>query len=581
MKRPVKKLISFLCASAMFCNVPLLPSISSDEVFYIVKQIGNDYHAMLRGTNQSIYINSTLETATGGTQLVVIGDDGEKQLIPLDEGIQGIYPYSTSTMTQYKFLSPTFASYSFNFCDSTYQLIADQQNFIVGTSDGKYALMDGQSNIVSAHYDSLLYLGKGFYAVNFNIPDGDGVGMITADGTVVIAPNKNIESLSLTSDGEKLIIHSVNGAYFADLQGNPISETYADIREGTMSEWGIGFSKGYSEYQGHNSNIYRFKNQEGYYALSFGGTVPQTPYLESYYSDRYSDPNSSEGYSVRIYGLNSDYDTEVCYDLNGNQFSVTPDPESESYPLYKTYYDRDTHSLMKGQDVIFTFPEETSWAYIYQLDDKVYYIAQSSGYFTVYNSNFEIIQPKIEGTASRDMWFYAYTDNGTRYGTFDPENAEQPILVEPVYQTYYRLNDEYWYAMEDNAISFLSNKGEFIRKIEGNYTLNSNYSESVILNGINEDGTPHSIVYDLTTDSIVYEQTGIYDKISDVIDNMMVVTDYDEEDPLLWDRNSTYRQGVVNMDDTEIIPLTDQFRLSLDSSRKRSSSFGTPKYINQ
>ncbi len=562
MKRPVKKFLSFLCASAMLCNVPLLPSDASDGT-YFAKQIGDGYNVMLRGANQSIYIrNGTLETATGGTQLVVIGDNGEKRLISLDEGIHGIYPYSSSTMVEYKFLSPTDSVYGFNYYDSSYQLTVDQQATIVGIGNNKYALMDMDGNIISNSYDSLIYLGKGFYATNF---DSKPLSVIASDGTEVIPPNERIISLYLTADGEKFLIHSEDGDYFADLAGNPISDVYPEIMESFYRER-LDFWSEEASFQSHNSQIYRFRNENHYYSISFGGTAPQTEFCEYFYSGTYSDPNSDTGYSTYICGTTyGETRSEIYYDLNGNQFSGNPVDKSSG-----VYYSYSNHGFVDNDgNVVIELPEDVSFAYSFELNDKIYYAAQMSGYFMVYDSSYQLIQPKIEGRLYNSYaknWFYVSSEDGAKlYGTFDPENTTNPIIVEPAYEDYYSLDNGYWYAKKDDKVAFFDQTGHFLREFDNSYQFTSPDVRNIVLNRTDTNGETNSIIYDITTDTILYDQTGTYDEIRDAANGTMVVVDYDESDPSLWGESDNYRQGLLRFDGTEIIPMTDQFRFSLDT----------------
>ncbi|HOO05363.1 MAG TPA: hypothetical protein PLH83_02555 [Ruminococcus sp.] len=223
MNRQLKKLVSFTAAAAVLANTMLM---SVDAAYVGERLTENDFDSMVSMADKDILIeNGTTESLTSGDQLVVIDEDGTKRLISLEEGITGIYTYSSTTLGQYNYLSPTPSSFSFDYFDPNYQLSTETDVFIAGIGE-QFALMDNEGKVVSKKYDQIIWMSHGFYFVK----DGDAQGVVDQEGNEVITPNGKYVCITLASDGKHFLIHTEDGDYFADTKGKKVSETYPEIR---------------------------------------------------------------------------------------------------------------------------------------------------------------------------------------------------------------------------------------------------------------------------------------------------------------------------------------------------------------
>ncbi|MDE5946187.1 MAG: WG repeat-containing protein [Oscillospiraceae bacterium] len=237
MKRTTKKFISFSTAIAVLANMSLISAFAE----YDVETVADcKYDELMQMRDKSILIeNGSDDSISDETELIIIDENGNKNIVSKNLGIKGIYNYVSTTMGEYNYISPTPADYSFDFRDAGYRISTEQDVMIVGIGD-KYALMNNDGEIVSEKYNNIYYSGNGYYVVDEASPDsyydsekGDFIenksGLIKSDGSVFIEPHKGVSGYYITSDGEHFMVDTESGDYFIDNKGNTVSDVYDKI----------------------------------------------------------------------------------------------------------------------------------------------------------------------------------------------------------------------------------------------------------------------------------------------------------------------------------------------------------------
>lgn len=243
MKKPLRKLIAFSTAMAAMLSGTVLNAAA----VYVSEQVEDcDYDTLIQMRDKEILIkDGDSENISDDTQLVVIDENGEKQLIDKSLGINGIYSYVSTTMGRYNYISPTGNGYSFDFFDESYRISTEANEFIVGIED-KFAVMNNEQEIISEKYNNIYRINEDYFIIDDSVnPEyhgeywDDGLdkydenksGLMKADGTVIVPTTDGIMGFYLTADGKNFLVKSENGDYFMDLEGNAVTGTYSDITE--------------------------------------------------------------------------------------------------------------------------------------------------------------------------------------------------------------------------------------------------------------------------------------------------------------------------------------------------------------
>ncbi len=325
MNKTLRKLISFVLACVSIADASV---IGADSAFMAEKISDSDFDSFVQMQDKNIYIEKgDMYSVEEGSKIVVIGNDGEKKIITLKEGINGIYNYiatktgdyiysevtgiystdisavyDTSDIGVYNYLSQSSSYYSFDFLDSNYRLSTEEGAIIVGTGDN-YALMNTDGEIVSDEYLSIFRISNGFYETVSVNDDRFRFGVIDSEGKTIIEPSEEIRVVYLTSDGNNFLVDGVNEDYFTDLEGNVISDKYAQIdgikkdADGISGWSGEGnyaaevdedgnYGELYKYYVGCRAGyvlsdkIYVFTDSEGNKAAAFNSMSPETGYYE-------------------------------------------------------------------------------------------------------------------------------------------------------------------------------------------------------------------------------------------------------------------------------------------------------------
>ena len=350
MNRQLKKLVSFTAAAAVLANTMLM---SVDAAYVGERLTENDFDSMVSMADKDILIeNGTTESLTNGDQLVVIDEDGTKRLISLEEGITGIYTYSSTTLGQYNYLSPTPSSFSFDYFDPNYQLSTETDVFIAGIGE-RFALMDNEGKVVSKKYDQIIWMSHGFYFVK----DGDAQGVVDQEGNEVLTPNAKYLYITLASDGKHFLIHTEDGDYFADTKGKKVSETYPEI-------CGVDFFE--------------------QWASCLWNTTPRQEQLKYFRGDFFKVKKSDGSTDL----LNNDLETIVqnCSDIYLN--------DDKSMTIYNK--DADGHTMYSFMDSEgkFVYKEAQSFNRYYYYDEHddyhCFYIMKKDGVYSVLDKDYNV-----------------------------------------------------------------------------------------------------------------------------------------------------------------------------------------------
>lgn len=241
MKKPLRKLIAFSTALAAMMSGTILNA----SAVYVAEKIEDcDYDTLIQMRDKDILIkDGSAESIGEDTQLVVIDENGEKQLIDKNLGINGIYSYVSTTMGLYNYISPTNPAYSFDFFDESYRISTEADTFIVGIGD-KFAVMDNDQNIISGEYNNIYRINDDYFIIDdstdstysYDNTEGNGFddnksGLMKSDGTVIVPPTDGVIGFYLTADKNNFLVNTEDGMYFMDLSGNAVTETYSRIND--------------------------------------------------------------------------------------------------------------------------------------------------------------------------------------------------------------------------------------------------------------------------------------------------------------------------------------------------------------
>ena len=596
MNRPARKLFSFLSAVAMLCSLPPVPAGAA----YTAEQIGPDFDGMIRGKDQNIYFqDGTAETVKGGTQLVVIGSDGEKQLVDLPEGISGLNPYCSASIDTFNFLSPTPAAYSFDFFDPAFGLGSDQDVFITETEDG-YALCDLEGNLRSASYSALTYMGEGFYIDQlpplYKVSHSPTVTVINASGKEIFRAEDGITSCFLTLDGKNFLVKDETGAFFTDLTGKQVSQTYPEIYAETQS---FETESGYGVYFRLLDDVYFFENKDQKWALSFGGEFAPTTAYRSRYDKLYGydweelSERYYYGYDREGEAFNPIEGSMVFYDAQGNQLPGDPRGSRKPDPIRFVHsidcrFDHSTGEVSDYDgNVYFTAPEGAASVNEFVIGDKTYFTVWFDTYFMVYDAAGNVLQEHIDGYyAGFDLplWFcdqpdswYRIGDNPVHFGFFLPD---QGVVYEPVYSMPRMIPEVSHYCTQiDKSVVIMDWDGTVLHEFVNDYSYSSvSFSayEPLVVNGTDaKSGERTSVVYDAYTDQVLYQQTGQYDYVQSAAGDYAVVTNFDDANVSLWTNDTIYRQGLIRFDGSEVIAPTNELFITLDSTNLKVNKYWT------
>ena len=330
MNRPMRKLIAFSAAAAMLANVPLMGASAK----YVAEQVTDkEFESMVQFPDRNVYIeNGTAKEFDADQQLVVVGTDGTTKLISLNEGIAGAVGYAATTMGIYDFIMPTTAEYGFDFCDPTYRFSLSKGTMIIAMTD-RDVLVDAEGTKI-AEYHAIRPISGGYYEV-FTLEGG--VGVINADGKVIIAPSADIFCVYLTADGSHFFVDGKGKDYFTDLTGKTVSAEYSELK---------------------------FYSYSDYYGLSLTGDVPAADVTDYRLTSSLFTMKKDEKYTVvggSKFEVITDYFDSVEFDFYGSNYAfigknklLDENGNEIPYKYSYTYFDENGKIVREYVDLVYT-----------------------------------------------------------------------------------------------------------------------------------------------------------------------------------------------------------------------------------
>lgn len=362
MKRPTRKLIAFSTAVLSMLSAAVPSAASAMYTADVLEEC--EYDELIEMRDKGILIkNGTDYNIKDDTQLVVIDENGEKKLISMDEGINGIYCYVSTTMGQYNFISPTSNNYSFDFFDQSYRISTESGPMIVGVGD-KFAIMDTDGKLLSNKYNAIYRINDTHFIIDeatdhsYSYSTGfaeNKCGLMDAEGNVVVAPADGV--IGFYACGDYFIVKTEDGCYLIDSNGKKVP----------------------------SSDFYSFENPYSYSAADNSTTGTAKYRINYLISDRCIVLNTSDGKKCV-------FDTQTCtfsekyvsidayYSEKYDTIYIASRGTSDSFDLITA----DGTKLVENAKNI-----TTSWDYT---NHDRSFVVSKDGKTSVYSTNFDLIK---------------------------------------------------------------------------------------------------------------------------------------------------------------------------------------------
>lgn len=344
MKRPLRKLIAFSSAAAVLTNALAVTAFAAHTAVPVSDAPLNQ---MIQYPDRTVYVQNSAESA----QLIVIGSDGKKQTVPLEQNtVQLLFS------SQRQFRGGTNSAYAFNYDDPAFLLAAkDNGCLIASVQDGektRYRLVDSSTGkSLSPVCDDIKRLSPNLYQITLTSvttgtktvtqEDENGeqhtvtetvsdslqeIGLMNSQGTVILQPDAKYKGFSPTKDEQYVLVSGEEGFCFFDLSGKAVSKTYKRITSLTLNEqygWGNWwFPEQYDAVAQMTTDVYCFTNEEGNCALGFGTLKPTTPAFKSVeISGKYDGTvlTADRKQEYQILCKPADGSAELRYNLDGSK----------------------------------------------------------------------------------------------------------------------------------------------------------------------------------------------------------------------------------------------------------------------
>lgn len=686
MKRTTKKFLSFSTALAVLANMSLISAFAE----YDVETIADcKYDELMQMRDKSILIeNGSDDFVSDETELIIIDENGNKNIISKNLGINGIYNYVSTTMGEYNYISPTPAGYSFDFRDAGYRISTEQDVMIVGIGD-KYTLMNNDGQIVSEKYNNIYYSGNGYYVVDESSPDsyydsekGDFTenksGLIKSDGSVFIEPQKGVSGYYITSDGKHFMVDTESGDYFIDDKGNTVSDVYDRIlvtntqytekrvsriyaceespyivtvggKQALMNENFEVYTGFYDEFYRdslsdydkiilnctddyyYNGYVVTLNNKkalidlEGNYLFNFSDnlsfekcsrynydtetTIRQNYWLQiqdntiNIYDEQLNLQNDINVGDYKIgytsISINSECSKILTVSVmdNNNKYKtlnyvITSDGSVVNFSDYNIDYYNDSYIMLDNGNFIVKEKETNivkaidiegnilqefdSETWFSKFDDRnnSYFVLSTDDSFSVYDSNLNVLYDHMEGRYVGDILHSAGVYNvNDQFGILSIESG---VVFEPVYDRI-SFQDKVYLLQSDNGIKVVSASDfEELYSVPSGYNFVSvtpssiyweNMNSRITFNGKDtETGESSTVVYNFEKREVEYQQTGLYDYVSEFINGYAIAYIYSEaESDDLWTSKGNASVGLINIEGNEIIPCNANNTISINS----------------
>ncbi len=420
-----------------------------------------------------------------------------------------------------------------------------------GYNDGKMCLIGDDFKPATVYYDDISTVSSYDYNKDMDIITYDGY-IVTADEKEALIDASGNIIIDFCDDIEYIEYYNA-GAYYLDswtvFSNGVLTVKSADLSKSAEIKltpmYGTDIVITYI-YQSSSSGIF-------------------TLYVTETLSD------GSNKYSSHKILINDNYD---YIDLS-NYFSYTE--LGDDYIAYRET-SNDNFSIMDYNGNIITKIDEdyddVRPVYDDNYENIIAYEFHGQNYFSIYDTDFKPVAEMVEGTYYGSTYGIETTDAATgetitKYGIFSLENG---VVTEPIYESLDFYNGVY-IAIVDGVTVILSETGETLYTLDNAYSFASVTPGSYYNMGMDaritfnrtDDATGDTTtkVYNIETNSIDYEQTGIYDYVGPFYYGFALAGIYNEsESDDLW-TSSYYSYGLIRIDGKEIIPCDSNNRLEI------------------
>lgn len=312
------------------------------------------------------------------------------------------------------------------------------------------------------------------------------------------------------------------------------------------------------------------------------------------------DDNYNIGYSSLSMTSNDSKILTVDATDNNNEhqsltYFITPDGSVLNFSNYNLdyYYDGDYIMLDNGNfivkeketDIIKAIDIEgntlqefaSEYTKLCKFDnrDNSYFVLSTGSSFSVYDSSLNVIYDNIEGSYVGDS---RYNGVGTYSvgGHYGILSIKSGVVFEPVYEEI-SFQDKVYLLQSDNGIKVVSASDfEELYSVPSGYNFVSvtpssiyweNMNSRITFNGKDtETGESSTIVYNFEKKEVEYQQTGLYDYVSEFINGYAVAYIYSETaSDDLWTSNGNASVGLINIEGNEIISCNENNIIRIDS----------------
>ncbi len=481
-----------------------------------------------------------------------------------------------------------------------FYITTDGKNFVVDTETGDY-FIDLKGNVVSDVYESIDFtIAAGNYmshkyAIDYTLKSdiyfgyNDGKMCLIGDdfkpATVYYDDISTVSSYDYNKDMDIItydgyIVTADEKEALIDASGNIVIDFCDDIEYIEYYNAGAYYLDSWTVF---SNGVLTVKSAD----LSKSAEIKLTPMYGTDISVSYVYQTSPSG----IYGLyvtetfsdgsTEDYNREILITDNydyidiSNYFSYTE--LEDKYIVYRETED-DNFVIMDYNGNIITEVDKSydgvSSVYDDNYENIIAYEFYGQNYFSIYDTDFKPVTEMVEGTYYGSTYGIETTDAATgetvtKYGIFSLENG---VVTEPIYDSLTYKSGVYITEI-DNVTVILSETGETLYTLDNAYGFASVTPGTYYTMGMDaritfnrtDDATGDTTtkVYNIETNTIDYEQTGIYDYVGPFYYGFALVENHEEtaSDDLWTSLDISY--GVVRIDGKEIIPCDSNNRLEI------------------
>lgn len=457
-----------------------------------------------------------------------------------------------------------------------YYITPDGEHFMVETETGDY-FVDTEGNAVSKVFDEINVNDENFrgtlkYARQYNCTRD--IYEVSLDGKQALMNQNfkvftdyydeiNREGYFETGD----IIYCYDG-YVVTLDGKSAFINLSGKRQTDFYDELICFDKGNNWLcrDGYNITVCD-KDFNSVGSVSMYDKIGEGEKLKSVYADS---ENGVATVSITIEEPETDdwgwnITRSYRYIVTSNASLLNIDNYSDyiilenSNLLVKDQTDSLIKLIDKSGNVLKTFDKDYTEMNLFDGNKSVFTLSTGSE-FSVYDDDGNALYEHINGSYSGNNIYSDYQ----KYGFFTLESG---VVTELIYNNASVYDNNVYIVETDNDVKVLSQSFEEIYSLESGYEFmpithsdyyyNSNNSR-ITFNKSGTDGTD-TVVYNYEKNEIEYQQSGIYDKVSEFINGYAIAykyTDTDSSGDDLWTSDSSVEKCMIDITGKEIIPYS-------------------------